>query len=131
MQQPVTIAEERAFLTVKVHHQSLLHAVRPNNHLYHLLLLMGPYLYDCSQWHQQEQCRACPEYCSSKQHDDVNTESVAQNADILRLQDQLTKVESRPSFHRQQAVPPPRRYRYVSSEADNALTPNALFRQSI
>ena len=54
--EPTTHAEgaQRAFTTVRVLYQSVLHAVSPGNHTYDLLQLMGPYLYDCSQWFDEE-----------------------------------------------------------------------------
>ena len=48
---PPTQAEgaQREFTTVLVLHKSLLHAMSPGDHIYDMMKLMGPYLYDCSQ----------------------------------------------------------------------------------
>ena len=50
------------------------------------------------------------------------------------MQDLLTKSQEAQEFYRWQAlpadmVPPRRRHRFVSSEADNALTPEQLYQQ--
>jgi hypothetical protein len=46
------------FTTVRVLYQSVLHAMSPGSHTYDLLQLMGPYLYGCSQWFDEEQARS-------------------------------------------------------------------------
>ena len=87
---PITQAEGalRAFATVRVLHQSLLHASSPGNHSYDLLQLMGPYIYDCCQWYNEEHDRNT---ALQKQLDDANSKVIAQAAEILQLQDLLKK----------------------------------------
>ncbi len=58
LQSPLlTEGAQHAFTTVRVLHQSLLHTMSPGYHIYDMLQLMGPYLYDCSQWYDEEQAR--------------------------------------------------------------------------
>ena len=121
----------RAFATVRVLHQSLLHAASPGTHPHDLLQVMGSYLYDCSQWYNEEHDRNT---ALQKQLDDANSKFIAQDAEILQLQDLLKKSQEQSEFYRQQAVQadlvtPRRRCRIVSSDADNVLTPDELYQQ--
>lgn len=130
---PITQAEgaQRAFATVRVLHQSLLHAASPGTHPHDLLQVMGSYLYDCSQWYNEEHDRNT---ALQKQLDDANSKFIAQDAEILQVQDLLKKSQEKSEFYRQQAVQadlvtPRRRCRIVSSDADNVLTPDELYPQ--
>ncbi len=75
------LGAQRAFDTVCICHQSLLHGDD-------LLQVMEPYLYDCSEWnHEAEACY------STQQIDDFDSKSIAQNADIINLHDQSLNVK--------------------------------------
>ena len=137
LDQPTTQAEgaQRAFVTVRVLHQAMLHTVTPGTHLSDLLQLMGPYLSDCSEWYREAQDRIS---ALQTQLDDTNSKLLsqfeAQNAQILKLQDELKVTTVRQEFYRQQAekgqmVPPHRRRRHVSADSDNSLTPDQLYQQ--
>jgi hypothetical protein len=59
-----------------------------------------------------------------------------QNAEILKLQEQLKKSQAAQEFYRQQAmqadlVPPRRRCRFVSPDADIDLSPTQIYQQLI
>jgi hypothetical protein len=134
---PTTQAEgaQRAFTTVRVLHQSLLHAMSPGDHIYDMLQLMGPYLYDCSQWFDEEQARSA---ALQRQLDAANSKLLEQasthEAQLFALQSLLTKSQDAQEFYRRQAlqvdmVPPRRRHRFVSSETDDALTHEQLRQQ--
>jgi len=134
---PATQAKgaQLAFTTVCVLQQSLLHAMSPGNNIYDMLQLMGPYLCDCSQSYDEEQARNT---MLQQQLDAVNSKLLDQssihNAEIFALQGLLAKSQEAQEFYRRQAlqadmVPPRRRHRFVSSEADNALTPEQLYQQ--
>ena len=122
---------QRAFATVRVLHQSLLHAASPGTHIYDLLQVLAPYLYDCSQWHHESEAR---NIVLQKQLDEVNAKVLAQDAELVHLQDQLKKCRETAEFYRQQAVhadvvPPSRRCRLISCVDDTALTPDQLYQQ--
>ena len=135
--EPTTHAKgaQRAFTTVRVLYQSVLHAVSPGNHTYDLLQLMGPYLYDCSQWFDEEQARSA---ALQQQLDVVNAKLLEQasthEAQLFALQNSLTRSQDAQELYRRQAlqvdmVPPRRRHRFVSSETDDALTREQLCQQ--
>jgi hypothetical protein len=137
LDQPTTQAEgaQRAFVTVRVLHQAMLHTVTPGTHLSDLLQLMGPYLSDCSEWYREAQDRIS---ALQTQLDETNSKLTsqfeAQNVQILKLQDELKVNIVRQEFYRQQAekgqmVPPHRRRRHVSADSDNSLTPDQLYQQ--
>ena len=111
----------------------LLHASSLGNHSYDLLQLMGPYIYDCCQWYNEEHNLNT---ALQKQLDDANHDSkvIAQAAEILQLQDLLKKSQETTEFHHRQAAqadlrPPSRRCRHVSSDADNVFSPDEVFKQ--
>ncbi len=56
-EKPITPADcvQRTFTTLRVLHQLLLPAMSLVDNLCSLLQLKGPYLYDCSQWSDEEQ----------------------------------------------------------------------------
>ncbi len=132
---PATHAKgaQLAFTTICVLQQSLLHAVSPGNHIYDMLQLMGPYLCNCSQWYDEEQAHNT---ALQQQFDAVNSKLLDQssihNAEIFALQGLLAKSQEAQEFYIRQAlqvdmVPPRRRHRFVSSEADNALISNCCW----
>jgi len=130
---PFTQAEgaQRAFATVRVLHQSLLHAASPGTHPHDLLQVMASYLHDCSEWYSESEAR---NIALQKQLDDINSKVITQAAEILQLQDLLEKSREKTEFYRRHAakadlVPPRRRCRLVSSDADNVLTPDELYQQ--
>ena len=94
--EPTTHAEgaQRVFTTVRVLYQSVLHTMSPGNHTYDLLQLMGPYLYDCSQWFDEEQARSA---ALQQQLDVVNANLLEQasthEAQLFALQNSLTKSQ--------------------------------------
>ena len=131
LDQPTTQAEgaQRAFVTVRVLHQAMLHTVTPGTHLSDLLHLMGPYLSDCSEWYREAQDRIS---ALQTQLDETNSKLIsqfeAQNAQILTIQDELKLNIVGQEFYRQQAekgqmVPPHRRRRHIST-AGSAPTPS-------
>ena len=69
-----------------------------------------------------------------QQLDDLNSKLLGQDSDIFSLQDQLKKCQADQEFYRQQAlavdmVPPRRRSRFVSPDADIALSSAQLYQQ--
>ena len=58
-EKPITQAdgEQRAFSTVRVLHQSLLHATSPGTHPYDLLQVMASYIFYCSEWYRESEVR--------------------------------------------------------------------------
>jgi DNA repair exonuclease SbcCD ATPase subunit len=130
---PVTQAEgaQRAFSLARVLHQSLLHTATPGTHPHDLLINMAPVLFDCSEWYRESEAR---NIALQTQLDDINSKVITQAAEILQLQDLLKKSQEKSEFYRRQAVqadlvPPRRRCRLVSSDADNVLTPDELYQQ--
>ena len=130
---PITQAEgaQRAFALARVLHQSLLHTVTPGTHPHDLLINLAPVLFDCSEWFRESEARNT---ALQTQLDDINSKVIAQAADILQLQDLLKTSQEKTEFYRRQAaqadlVPPRRRCRLVSSDADNALSPDELYQQ--
>ena len=134
LDQPTTQAEgaQRAFVTVRLLHQAMRHTVTPGTHLSDLLQLMGPYLSDCYEWYREAQDRIS---ALQTQLDDTNCklpfQFEAQNAQILKLQDELKVTTVRQEFYRQQAekgqmVPPHRRRRLAADMSPP--TPTILLR---
>ena len=116
-EKPITQADgaQRAFSTVRVLHQSLLHAASPGTHPYDLLQVMASYIFDCSEWYRESEVR---NHILQQQLDDSNSKLLeqfnVQNAAILNLQEQLKKSQAAQDFYRRQAlqadmVPPRRR----------------------
>jgi hypothetical protein len=132
---PITQAEgaQRAFTTVDVLLRSLLQIASPDTHQHALLQLITAYFSDCSQWHRESEDR---NLVLQQQLDDSNAklpQIEVQNAEILKLEDQLKKSQTVSDFYREQAmkagvVPSPRRNRTVSSDDDN-FTPEQLSQQ--
>lgn len=78
----------------------------------------------------------CTKLPFETQLDDIRPEVIAQTTKILQLQDIFEKSLEKTEFYRRQAaqadlVPSRRRYRLVSSDADNILTPDELFQQLV
>jgi hypothetical protein len=126
---------QRAFSTVRVLHQALLHATSPGTHHYDLLQVMALYISDCSEWYRESEVR---NLALQKQLDDSNTKLLEQlhvpNAEILQLQAQLEKSKAAQDFYRQQAqqadlVPPNRRSRAIISADDIALSQEQTYQQ--
>ena len=103
----------------------------PANHVSDILKLLGSSIYDCSLWYHELYDR----YIALQQLlDDHNSKLLAQDSEILNLQDQLKNSQVVQEFYRHQAlkaymISPRRRCRFVSSDADNALTPDQLYQQ--
>ena len=126
---------QRAFTTVRVLHQALLHAANPGTHIYDLLQLIGLYLTDCHDWYKEEVGHNA---AGRKQLDEANSKLITQfdvqNAEILKLQDELSVSREKQDFYCRQAkkadlVPPFRCRRLVSTDSDNALTSAQLLQQ--
>ena len=125
------------FSTVQVLHQALIHAASPGTHPYALLQVMAPYISDCSERHRELELR---NFTLQQQLDESNSKLLerfyVQNAEILKLQEQLKKSQAAQEFYRQQAmqadlVPPCRRCRFVSLDADINLSPTRIYQQLI
>jgi hypothetical protein len=125
------------FSTVQVLHQALLHAASPGTHPYALLQVMAPYISDCSERHRELELR---NFTLQQQLDESNSKLLeqfnVQNAEILKLQEQLKKSQAAQEFYRQQAmqadlVPPRRRCRFVSPDADIDFSPTQIYQQLI
>jgi hypothetical protein len=136
-EKPITQAEgaQRAFSTVRVLHQSLLHATSPVTHPNDLLQVMASYMFDCSEWYRESEVR---NLTLQQQLDDSNAKLLehfnVQNAEILKLQDQLKTSQAAQDFYRHQAlqadmVPPRRRCRFILPTADNDLSPAKIYQQ--
>ncbi len=130
---PITPAEgaQRAFATVTVLLQSLLLAASPGTHPHNLLHVILPYFHDCSEWYRESDARNT---ALQQQLDDLNSKLLAQDSEILSLQNQLKTSQAAQEFYHQQAlkaamVPPLRRSRLVSPPDDIALSPNQLYQQ--
>jgi hypothetical protein len=106
-EKPVTQADgaQRAFSTVRVPHQSLLHAASPGTHRYDLLQVMASYIFDCSEWYRESEVR---NLTLQQQLNDLNSKLLdqfnVQNAEILKLQDQLKTSQAAQDFYRHQAL---------------------------
>jgi hypothetical protein len=103
LEKPTTQAEgaQRAFSTVRVLQQSLLHAASPGTHPYDLLQVMASYIFDCSEWYRESEVR---KHSLQQQLDDSNAKLLeqfnVQNAEILNLQEQLKKSQAAQDFYR-------------------------------
>jgi hypothetical protein len=120
---PATDGAPRAFEMARVLTQTLMH-MNPANHISDILKLLDLSISDCSAWYNEVYDRNS---ALQQQLDDLNSKMLAQDSDILNLQDQLKKSQVAQEFYRHQAlkadmVPLRRRCRFVSSDADNALT---------
>ena len=133
-EKPITQADgaQRAFSTVRVLHQSLLHAASPGTHPYDLLQVMASYILYCSEWYHESEVR---NLTLQQQLDDSNAKLLeqfnAQNAEILKLQDQLQKSQEAQEFYRHHAlqadmIPPCRRCRFILPNADD-LSPAQIY----
>ena len=130
---PVTQAEgaQRAFATVTVLLQSLLLAASPGTHPHNLLQVILPYFHDCSEWYRESDARNT---ALQQQLDELNSKLLAQDSEILSLQNQLKTSQAAQEFYNQQAlkadmVSPIRRSRLVSPPDELALSPDQLYQQ--
>ena len=127
---PATDGAPRAFEMARVLTQTLMH-MNPANHISDILKLLDLSISDCSAWYNEVYDH---NIALQQQLDDLNSKMLTQDSDVLNLQDQLKKSQVAQEFYRHQAlkadmVPPRRRCRFVSSDADNALTPDQLYQQ--
>ena len=120
---------------VCVLHQSLIHAMSPGNHLYDMLQLMGPNLFNWAQWYGEGQARSA---ALQQEFDAVNSKPLEQasihEAQIFELQRLLKMTQDSQEFYRRNdlqvdTVPPRKRYHVVSSETNNALMHEQLDQQ--
>jgi hypothetical protein len=103
----------------------------PANHIHDILQLMSSFISDCLAWYNEVYDR---NNALQQQLDDLNSKLLSQDSEILNLQGQLKKCQAAQEFYRQQAlqadmVPPRRRSRFVSPDADIALSPAELYQQ--
>jgi len=125
---------QRIIDTINVLHQSLDLVVSPNPHGHALVKLLGQNISDCVRLYQDAHNR---NIVLQQQLDDANAKLLAQfevqNAEILKLEDQLKKSQAVSDFFRAQAmkagvVPSLRRSRSISSD-DEHLTQAQLLQQ--
>ena len=124
---------QRTFNTVLILQKSLLRSVSPHTHEYDALQLLGQYNSECALLYQDAyDCNII----LTKQLDDVNAKLLAQfevqNAEIIKLQDELEKTKHKLEFYRQHAekaqlVPTAFRKRFVPPTDDFALSPEQLY----
>ncbi len=118
-------------------HQALLHAASPGTHPYALLQVMAPYISDCSERHSEsELCNLALQLQLDESNSKLIEQFNVQNAEILKLQEQLKKSQEAQEFYSQQAmqadlVPPCSRCRFVSPDADIDLSPTQIYQQLI
>jgi hypothetical protein len=100
---PTTQAEgvQRAFATVTVLLQSLLLTASPDTHPHNLLQVIIPYFHDCSEWHRESEAS---NRTLQQQFDELNPKLLAQDLQILALEDQPTKSRTMTDFYRDQAA---------------------------
>jgi hypothetical protein len=133
---PVTTddAEQRAFTSVRLLLQAMVLSTRPNTNFYDMLQVVSSFFTDCEKFYHEarNQSVSC-----QQQLDEVNAKLLAQfevqNAEILKLEDQLKKSQAVSDFFRAQAmkagvVPSLRRSRSISSD-DEHLTQAQLLQQ--
>jgi hypothetical protein len=115
-------------------HQSLLHAASPGTHPYDLLQVMASHIFDCSEWYRESEVRSLT---LQQQLDDSNSKLLdqfnVQNAEILKLQDQLKTSQAAQDFYRHQAleadlIPPRRRCQFSFLNADD-ISPAQIYQQ--
>ena len=125
---------QHAFEIVRVLNQTLIH-MSPDNHIYDILQLMRSSISACSAYYNEANDR---NHVLQQQLDEANSKLITQfdvqNAEILKLQDELSVSREKQDFYRRQAekadlVPPFRRRRLVPTDSDNALTSDQLFQQ--
>jgi hypothetical protein len=94
---------------------------------------MASYIFDCSEWCRESEVR---NHILQQQLDDSNAKLLeqfnVQNAEILNLQEQLKKSQAAQDFYCRQAlqadmVPPRRRYRFVPTDNDLALSAAEIY----
>ncbi len=106
-EKPFTQADgaHRVFSTIRVLHQSLLHAASPGTHPHDSLQVMASYIFDCSEWYHESEVR---NLTLQQQLDDSNAKLLdqfnVQNAEILKLQDQLKTSQAAQDFYRHEAL---------------------------
>ena len=71
----------------------------PGIHISDILKLLGLYSSDCSAWYNEVYNR---NIALQQQLDDLNSKMLAQDFEILNLQDQLKKCQVAQEFNRQQ-----------------------------
>ena len=110
-------------------------STRPNTNFYDMLEVVSSFFTDCEKFYHdaRNQSVSC-----QQQLDEVNAKLLAQfeiqNAEILKLQDELEQNKIKSNFYRQQAaqadmIPPHRRRRTVHSVDNLALSPDQLYQQ--
>jgi hypothetical protein len=137
LDQPVTTddAELRAFTSVRLLLQAMVISTRPNTNIYDMLQVVSSFFTDCEQSFHEARARTVSVL---QQLDEVNAKLLAnfevQNAEILKLQDELEQRTIKSDFYRQQAaqadmIPPQRRRRTVHSVYNLTLSPDQLYQQ--
>ncbi len=134
---PVTTddAEQRAFTSVRLLLQAMVISTRPNTNTYDMLHLVSSFFTDCEKSFHEARARTVS---VQQQLDEVNAKLIAnfevQNAEILKLQDELEQSKFKAEVYKQQAekaqaVPPHQRRRVVIPAADLSLSMDQLHQQ--
>jgi hypothetical protein len=119
LDKPVTPddVEQRAFTSVRLLIQAMVLTTRPNTNIYDMLQVTSSFFNDCEKAFQAVHNR---QVSVQQQLDEVNAKLIAQfevqNAEILKLQDELEQQKLKSEFYQQQAakaemLPPHRRRR--------------------
>jgi DNA repair exonuclease SbcCD ATPase subunit len=128
-------AELRAFTSVRLLLQAMVISTRPNTNIYEMLQVVSSFFTDCEKSFHEARTRTVS---VQQQLDEVNAKLLAQfevqNAEILKLQDELEQSTIKSEFYRQQAekadmIPPHRRRRTVHSDDTLALSTDQLYQQ--
>jgi hypothetical protein len=134
---PVTTddAEQRAFTSVRLLLQAMVISTRPNTNIYDMLQLVSSFFTDCAKSFHEARARTVS---VQQQLDEVNAKLLAnfevQNAEILKLQDELEQSKFKAEVYKQQAekaqlVPSHQRRRVVIPANDLSLSMDQLYRQ--
>jgi hypothetical protein len=128
-------AELRAFTSVRLLLQAMVISTRPNTNISEMLQVVSSFFTDCEKSFQEARARTV----SVQQHlDEVNAKLLAQfevqNAEILKLQDELEQSKFKAEVYKQQAekaqlVPSLPRRRVVIPAADLSLSMDQLYQQ--
>jgi hypothetical protein len=137
LDKPVTTddAEQRAFTSVRLLLQAMFISTRPNTNIYEMLQVVSSFFTDCEKSFHEARARTVSE--SVQQHlDEINAKLLAQfevqNAEILKLQDELEHSKFKAEVYKQQAekaqsVPSHQHRRVVIPAADLSLSMDQLY----
>ena len=130
-------AELRAFTSVRLLLQAMVISTRPNTNIYDMLQVVSSFFNDCEKSFHEARARTV----SVQQHlDEVNAKLLAQfevqNAEILKLQDELEQSKFKAEVYKQQAekaqlVPSQPRRRVVIPASERSLSMDQLYQQRL